>query len=253
MIAFASVKKFGNGKSVVFSDFTLDRVGEQLRPEGVDLTNFKKYAPMLIGHNYGSLPIGKWVNTRVENAQIIGDPFFAKTERAKEVEQLIADDCAPAVSVGLQVIERNKENNNIIDKWELMEVSWVAVPANPNALMRMLEKGFSFEMNSPADVEKAKKSIDTLKQYREFMSKMNVLTQLVTKGEKIEESAQLAHAIDFVTKTLKELETLKAQKPSIQKATPTVQATPEYDEKMLEDFKTTFKSELKNVMTNFTI
>lgn len=249
MIAFASVKRSADGKSVVLSDFTLDRAGERLRPEGCDFSNFQKYSPMLIGHDYYNLPVGKWVNFRLEDGQILGDPVFSKTERAKEVVQLVEDDCAPAVSVGLIVKRRNEGDPTIIEEWELLEVSWVSVPANPNALMRMHQKGMSFTLNTPKDLEKKKQNKEALKAYRDLLEKINKLTNFDSNGEHISESEQMQKALEQITNTFNEFEELKKALKT-QKLTTTAQVTPD-KEKALEVFKKAFTGKLEEIMAKF--
>jgi len=49
-------------------------------------------------------------------------------------KQLYQEGMLKAVSVGFIVLKRNETDYRIIEKAELLEVSFVAVPCNPNAI-----------------------------------------------------------------------------------------------------------------------
>ena len=121
---------------VVGSDDSIDRHGDRINPKGWDLKNFKKSPVILLNHNYWSLPIGKAVNVRVENNQLLFDIEFSQTyDVAKTVYNLVKENIMKAVSVGFLVKEWARSGSDYtIEKAELLELSFVTVPANPNAL-----------------------------------------------------------------------------------------------------------------------
>lgn len=206
---------------VVASDETVDRYGEVIVADGWDLKNFKKNPVMLISHDYSQLPIGKW-EVRVEEKKLIAKAVFAETERAREVIQLIKSGLKLAVSVGLIVLERDEKKRERITKSELLEISWVSVPANPNALMRALNEGYHFEMkkDGAGGIEKKAKENeilldyykDILPKYRKMLKDIREMAKLSVDGEEIGEAEQVAQVVKFVTDTLSEYEKLKSLK-----------------------------------------
>lgn len=133
----ASKKKTVSGEGefeVVASTEGVDRDGETIMVSGWDFKNFEKNPVLLWGHDYSSLPIGAVTEIRTEGKSVIARGVFAKSERAQEVRALYDDGFIKTVSVGFIPHERN---GNSITKAELLELSFVSVPANPDALDRL--------------------------------------------------------------------------------------------------------------------
>lgn len=119
---------------VVATNEGVDRDGEVIQVNAWDFNNFLKNPVLLWGHDYGSLPIGAVTSLEVRDGQVIAKGTFANTEFAQEVKQLYDDGFLKSVSVGFIVRERN---GPIITKAELLELSFVTVPSNPDALSRV--------------------------------------------------------------------------------------------------------------------
>lgn len=133
----ASKKKTVSGEGefeVVASTEGVDRDGETIMVSGWDFKNFEKNPVLLWGHDYSSLPIGAVTEIRTEGKSVIARGVFAKSERAQEVRALYDDGFIKPVSVGFIPHERN---GAVITKAELLELSFVSVPANPDALDRI--------------------------------------------------------------------------------------------------------------------
>lgn len=126
------------GKRVIATDFTEDRDGERIDPEGVELKNFKKHPILLWGHDHRQMPIGLAKNIRREKNGITFEPeFHEETDVARTVKKLWGT-VFKAVSIGFIPKERE---GNVWTKTELLEISVVNVPANPNALAEAKAKG----------------------------------------------------------------------------------------------------------------
>ena len=143
------------------SDETLDRYNERITVSGWKLDNYRKNPVVQNAHNYCSVSdtIGKSLLTEIRNAdtpthQDAGSPYlfqrvlFAVEENpmAKVAYGLYKGGFLTAVSVGF--IPLNWENGNQEDAYrrnylqqELIEVSAVSIPANPNALALGLKSG----------------------------------------------------------------------------------------------------------------
>lgn len=119
---------------VVISTADQDRQGESVDQAGWDLTHYKKNPVVLWGHDYYSLPIGITESIEVKDNQLVATGRFAPAEAnpfAQQVRRLYDLKIVRATSVGFIAKE---VDGNKITKAELLEFSFVPVPANPYAL-----------------------------------------------------------------------------------------------------------------------
>lgn len=124
----------GNGTfEVVATTEGIDRDGEVILVSGWDFTNFMKNPIILWGHNYYEMDaiIGAVTELIQEDARVIVRGVFANTEEGQTARQLYDDGILKTVSVGFIPKERM---GNTITKAELLEVSFVSIPANPDAM-----------------------------------------------------------------------------------------------------------------------
>lgn len=130
-----NIKKSDGGKlTIVASDETLDRMGEVVPLDSWDLKNYLKNPVLLVDHDYKVEKIvGKAEGLEVGEKQFTFSPdFHSITQLAKEVDQMVNSAYAPAVSVGFMTHAPKKDGDR--PRNELLEISFVAVGANPNAL-----------------------------------------------------------------------------------------------------------------------
>jgi len=133
---FKADKDSGTFKTVITSE-VVDRDGEIIALNGWDFENYMKNPVVLRGHNYRDLPVGKCTGLSIEGGKVIATGEFASmaaNPKAQQVRNLYDDGFINAVSVGFRVLQRNPANRTIIEKQELLEFSFVTVPANPEAL-----------------------------------------------------------------------------------------------------------------------
>jgi hypothetical protein len=133
---------------VVISTADQDRQGEIVDQKGWDLAHYKNNPIVLWGHNYTGLPIAKG-----RFAPESANPF------AQQVRRLYDAKILRTTSVGF--IAKEMEGNTIT-KAELLEFSFVPVPANPMALSLMKTASFdSAELMQKGLVveEKAKEQV----------------------------------------------------------------------------------------------
>ncbi len=153
---------------VIISTADIDRSGESILQEGCDATNYMKNPVVLFGHDYYSLPVGVCLTMELKDGKRIAKGRFAPGDAnpfAQQVRKLYDAGIIRATSVGLIVKEMK---GNVITKWELLEFSFVPVPANPYALslskakelgldLDILKvKGVVFKEEAPAAEEKPK-------------------------------------------------------------------------------------------------
>lgn len=144
-----------------------DRMNESINPDGWDFKNYFKNPVVLFAHKYNELPIGKTLKIEKEKDVIKANIKLIKgLELADKVWHLIKEGVLKAVSVGF-IPKRYKEKDS--DKYdimeaELLEISVVPVPANPQALIQLGYKEDIYDkiMNL---VELYKKSIKQEEKY----------------------------------------------------------------------------------------
>lgn len=159
----AELKKEGDLIEFIASDETLDRHGEKVPIDAWDLKNYKKNPVLLINHDYRVQNIvGKAKNLRVEGKKLIFEPVFHElTDLAKEVTGMVKDGFLNTVSVGFLPHWPETKGSNVIN--ELLEISFVPVPANPMAqrIKDLSEEAASKEMN-PEQEKKLKEFLETV-------------------------------------------------------------------------------------------
>ncbi len=126
-----------NTFTAVASTATVDRHGEIVSPEGWDLENFKKNPVLLWSHDHTIPAIGKatkvWVEGFGAQAKLMFSGVWQTvTEEGKAAAQLVADGILNSFSVGFIPTEMM---GNTYTEQELLEISLVNVPANPDAMM----------------------------------------------------------------------------------------------------------------------
>jgi len=149
--------------SAIASTDALDRDREVLLPKGVVTENFLKNPVMLRIHDYRHVPVGKVLDIAVDETSVKFNFEFASSDEGQELEKLYNDGYMNAFSVGLypldskyidedtpdqlelEVADGSKvlfdiakykmRPRRVVNKWELLEISPVPVPSNPEALL----------------------------------------------------------------------------------------------------------------------
>lgn len=135
---------------VIISTADQDRQGEIVDQNGWDLKNYLNNPIVLWGHDYYALPIGVADEVKVVDGQLVAKGRFASMEAnpfAQQVRKLYDQGIVKTTSVGFIA---KKMTGNTITEAELLEFSFVPVPANPYAIsMRSAkELGIDIEMLS---------------------------------------------------------------------------------------------------------
>ena len=143
-------------RSVLFtiSKEVVDRDGDILRASGVDFSNYMKNPVFLSFHNSREFPLGKVTKFWVEGNEVKAVVYFPTLEElatdpnnASEKAKLVdftyhcyKTGMLNAVSVGFIPVEWIETDNGYdILKWELLEFSAVAVPANQDAIAQAVK------------------------------------------------------------------------------------------------------------------
>lgn len=159
------------------SDETVDRHGDIVRVGGWDLKNYKNNPVFLMFHDSWSLPAGRTLRVykdmqdseAPENRSLKFNVYFPKGNEISDAAfASFNDGLMNAVSVGFRVLDYNyptskEERESLglgpygaeIKKQELMELSAVPIPANPNARLiksmdtKDLSKRLGLELPEP--------------------------------------------------------------------------------------------------------
>lgn len=123
-----------------------DRDGDIISSSGWELENYKKNPVFLWAHDYSLPPIGKAIDVRVRDKQLIFDIQFPEEgvhTLADTVYKLYKGSFLNATSVGFRGKKGEPSANGFkYTQQELLELSAVPVPSNPTALQQAKSKGF---------------------------------------------------------------------------------------------------------------
>lgn len=134
---------------VVASTSSRDRHGESILQNGWKLENYLKNPVILADHNWSiEKLVGRARNISFEGEQMIIEGEFADTTLGREVKYLYEAGFLKAVSVGLIPRTYDAQDSSIITSAELLELSFVTIPANPEALSLMKSLGLKGDMLS---------------------------------------------------------------------------------------------------------
>lgn len=198
-IEVMETKGLGHGEiEVLVSNSGLDRHGERIMVDGIDIKQVKKNPVVLWGHDYTSLPIGKITKIWKDAGNLMAKIKLATDtyEFANTVYNMIIEGFVNAVSIGGIVKEWNPEDFSIINKLEMLELSIVPIGAHPDALVTSKALGLDPDMFK--------------KQYEDFLKgelvdKMKVLPQ--------NEIEQLIKGLETLTLALRSAYTAESKQP----------------------------------------
>jgi HK97 family phage prohead protease len=150
------VKKVGERQyEFTASTADMDRDGEVIDVSGWDLKNFKKNPVIMFAHDYRTLPIGRATKIGVRDGKLVNNVEFPPEgtyEFADIVERLVGAGFLKTESVGFMPKKwedgdwteedgKGSKPRRTYTKQELLEISIVPVPSNPNALMNAVKEG----------------------------------------------------------------------------------------------------------------
>lgn len=120
----------------------VDRVGDIIRPAGLQIDQYKKN-PVVLWNHKSSIPIARATSLAVDKNGITAEAEFPPvgvSQKADEVYGLIQHGIVNAASVGIiplkyDWLEGDDAYGFDITESELLEYSFVSIPANPEALI----------------------------------------------------------------------------------------------------------------------
>jgi HK97 family phage prohead protease len=190
------VKAVGDNEiEIVGSTATRDRDDEVIVADGIDLRNYKKNPVVLPAHDYWQPAIGRAKSVKLENGKLkfrIEFPEEGVNPVADIYRKLYKSGFMKASSIGFIPKEWNlgkgdKDPRRTFTKTELLEISLVSVPANPQALVteKSIQEAMSKGILSYAEVEKASQykpmRQDDEKVTKDWTGEIKTLDELVEK------------------------------------------------------------------------
>lgn len=163
--AFSADIKIEDGERAVVAKINtraLDRDGEVLIPMGCNTKDYEKNPVVFFGHDYWQLPIGKCAAIKRTDDALIAKTIFA--ERPADfpageewlpdtIFSLFKQGVLRAFSVGAEYVEARQPSKKdveeygeecrcVVSKWKLFEYSAVSIPANQEAIVTAVAKGW---------------------------------------------------------------------------------------------------------------
>lgn len=210
-IKLAEVNVDNGTFKVIASTATQDRHGEKILASGWKLENYMKNPIILFGHDYRHLDnvVGQATKVYVENDQLIVEGVFASGEanpKAQMLRKLYDEGVIRTVSVGLIPLSRDEKDLDIITSAELLELSFVPVPANPEALRLAKEIGaeelVEEEVKTETTLEEVKEEV---KQLREEMKSVLITIKTFVNDKTISgEEAEKKELLQTANRALSE-------------------------------------------------
>lgn len=144
-LSLAAAIPGASGPSMRVSTITPDRDGDRIFPEGCDAKHAQKNLPIMFGHDYRALPVGTGTGLTITPGKWIDATFrwLENDQFAERVKNAFDQGILRAASIGFKPLARvpNEFGGFDITKWELLEVSLVPVPANPEAVRSLKTLG----------------------------------------------------------------------------------------------------------------
>ena len=212
IIEDCEVKKVGERQyEFTASAETMDRDGEVIQAAGWDLKNFKKNPVIMYAHDYRSLPVGKatrvWIDRKNKTLKnTIEFPPEGTYEFADTVERLVDTGYLKTESVGFipkewEEGDGEKEARRTFTKQELLEISIVPVPSNPDALRNAVSDGVITTKEFEA-ITKPKEMEIIYSDNGISDERTNIITPPLTKPEEPEEFIRIPVRDCTVTATI---------------------------------------------------
>ena len=148
--------------NITISTEGVDRDGDVIMANGWDFDNYLKNPVVLLNHNYNSVPIGVTNSIKQQDGNTIVNFSFREPanehDSINEVRAAWDQGAFRSASVGFNPLEAeplDKDNEGGMfapmrfTKQELLEWSIVTIPANPDALRRMVKGAIKTELPPP--------------------------------------------------------------------------------------------------------
>lgn len=187
-----------------------DRYGDSIVQAGWELGNFVKNPVVPWGHNYSQPPVAQATEVGLREGNLFFKAKFATADEyafADTIFKLYKGGYLRAFSVGFIPLEfdGNWADGYIFKKCELLEVSCVTVPANPEALVLAFREGVLDENHKKTMLNQAELLIKSLTDERE---------PVINEGMNDETKAYIDEQFSKVFDAIAELRAPEAEEPA---------------------------------------
>lgn len=252
-------------KRLVLSDENLNSYGFYTITAGIDLGRFQKNPIMLYNHHRTymgqtneMLPVGRWENLRIDNGILSGEAVFdEKDPFAVKIKDKVESGFLKGCSIGIRVIETSEDRALLkpgqtrptVTRCELMEVSIVDIPSNPNASDVVFYDDHMVCLSIDGDIQEMQKL--------NLQQNMNNIALKLGLPEKATEQ-ECINVIEDLQSLKDELNTLRAdnakmaaeladmKKASVEKILNDAIRTGRIDAKAKKQFENLFESDFDN-------
>ena len=212
-----------------------DRDNEVIKVNGWDTSNWEKNPVILANHSYTiENIIWKGLKFYTSNWQKRLKWVFSKSNPLWQLAKNLYEEwMLKTVSVWFIPLKRNEQDYKIIEKAELLEVSFVAVPANPNATSldgklynEALEKGLIKEIQEPVE-----EHIDDDENIEDLQSKTTEMEEVKKELAEIKEILKSISTKDIADDKVDE------EEEEVKKKKELIQSINKWTAKLLENMK----------------
>lgn len=168
--------------TAVGSKETIDRDGDIVIIDGINIRNYKKNPVVLWSHNTYNLPIGKATKVWKEDKKLMFKIQFAGGDEspiAPYIYKLYKGGYLKSFSIGfapdwnkVEYEERKGKQVRIIKESELFEISAVNVPANTSAVIQSIDKAWDDGYIDGIELKKLQEMLDVKVEDKEDKDKI---------------------------------------------------------------------------------
>lgn len=168
-------------KIAIASTSIEDRHGEKIDQNGWDLKNFKNNPVLLWAHDHNEISVGNARNIHIERSSgtpklVFTPDFHEATDKARALKTLYEEGRLNSFSVGFIPKEFDGKDSTYL-KQELLEISAVNVPANPDArtmsYKTLLSKGFKKDVaKEVVGIEETENTTDSKKDFKKLLENL---------------------------------------------------------------------------------
>lgn len=213
-------------KELLVSDESLNSQGLRIKTDGIDLSRFNSNPVMLFNHIRVDaesvnqiLPIGNWVNLRIEGNKLFATPVFQieGDKFAAKIARKFKAGVIRGASIGIVPVEVAEIDGEVwVTKSLLMEISVVDIPSNQNAVIFYNQNDEPIELKAVINmaVNQTIKKVET-------MSKFLFVPAMLGLSADASDEAVRAKMIEL-SKQNAEIVTLKAENKTLKDAVKSV-------------------------------
>jgi len=190
----------------------VDRDRDIVVIDGIDFKNYKNNPLLLWSHRSSDPPIGKATKVWKENGKLMFKLQFATMEEygfADTIYKLLKGGYLNAFSIGFspdwkQAVFDEKVGGYVFNKVDLLEISVVNVPANPNALVqsKSIEKALNDNVIDNVELDEFKSYLEKVEEETE--------EELIENEKKKEEISITDNPVESINKWMTKLQAFES-------------------------------------------